>query len=80
MGAGCDGDVVLCYVYTDGQALGVDIGEVMFGLLRILVRDVEADMVDRMDLHLVIDRPCDDVAWCERETRIVFLHELLAVR
>ena len=79
MRTGCDRDVLFCNIDTDTEALGVDIGEVMLGLFGIFVGHIEADMVDRMDLHLVIDRPSDDVTRRKTETRIVFLHKLLAV-
>ena len=36
-------------------------------------------MVDGMDLHLIIDGTSHDITRSETQTRIVFLHELLAV-
>ena len=75
----CHRDIFLGDIDTDRQALGVDIGEVVFGLFRIFVRHIQAYMIDRMDLHLVVDGTSHDITRCETQTRIVFLHELLAI-
>ena len=80
VGTGSDGDVLLCDIDTDAQALGVDIGEMMLGFFGVFVRHIEADMVDGMNLHLIIDGSCYDVSRSEGETRVVFLHKLFAVR
>ena len=79
VGRGHDGDVLLRDVNADGEALGVDVGEVMLGLLGVLVGDVEADVVEGVNLHLVVDGAGDDVARSERESFVVLLHEFLAV-
>ena len=73
-------DILLGDVDTDRKALGVDIGEMMFGLLRIFVRYIQTHMIDGMDLHLIIDGTCHDITRCQTQTRVVFLHELFAVR
>ena len=73
-------DVFFRDVNTDREAFGINIREVVLGLLRVLVGHIQTDMVDRVNLHLIINRARNDVARCERQTRVVFLHELLAVR
>ncbi len=52
----------------------------VLGFLRVLMGYVEAYMVESVDLHLVVDGACYDVARGERKTRVVLLHEFLAVR
>ena len=80
VGAGCHGDVLPCDVDADAEALGIDVGEVVLGLLGVLVRDVEADVVQSVNLHLAVDGAGHDVARGQREPFVVLLHELLAVR
>ena len=52
----------------------------MFCFLRIFMRYIQADMVDCMNLHLIIDSSCNDVSWCERKTWVVFVHEFFTIR
>ena len=79
MGAGGYGDVVFGDVDAYGEALGVYVGEVVLGLFWVFVGDIEADVVEGMHFHLVVDGACYDVAWRKAESLVVFLHELLAV-
>ena len=79
VGAGSNRDVLLRDVDADGEALGVDVGEVMLGLLRVFMGDVEADVVEAVYLHLAVDSAGYDVAGSEGEPFVVLLHELLAV-
>ena len=74
------GYIVLRDVYSDAQALGIDIGEVVFRLLGIFVGHVQTDMIYRVDFHLVVYRAGHDVTRRQTQTRVVFLHKLLAVR
>ena len=48
-------------------------------LLRVLVGDVEVDVVVAVQLHLAVDGAGHDVAWREAQARVVLLHELLAL-
>ena len=75
----CHGDVVLRDVDADAEALGVDVGEVVLRLLGVLVGHVEADVVEGVNLHLVVDGAGHDVARSQREAFVILLHELLAV-
>ena len=72
-------DIVGGDVDADGETLLVDVREVMAGLLGILMGDVETDMIQTVDLHLLINGTCHDVTRCQRQTLIVFLHKLLTV-
>ena len=42
--------------------------------------DVEADMIQTVNLHLLIDSTGHNVTGSQRQTLIVFLHELFAIR
>ena len=48
-------------------------------LLGILVGDVQADMVQAMHLHLLINGTSYDVAGSQTEALVIFLHERLAI-
>ena len=48
-------------------------------LVGILVGDVETDVVDTVDLHLLIDGTGHDIARSEREALVVLLHEGFAI-
>ena len=50
MGSRAHRDIVGGDVDTYGETFLIDIGEVMTGLFRILMGDVETDMVDTMNL------------------------------
>ena len=76
----CNRDIIFRDINTDTQALGVDIREMMFGLFRIFMGNIQAYMVDGMDLHLVIDGTCYDITRCQTQTRVIFLHEIFAIR
>ena len=80
VGTGADRYVVFGDVDADAQAFLIDVREVPPGLFGILVRHVEADMIQSVNLHLVVDGPCHDVARGEGEAFVVLLHELLSVR
>ena len=60
-----NGYVVLCYVYAQAQALGIDIWEVLLGFLWVFVRYIQAYMLYAMNLHLVVYGTCHYVAWCQ---------------
>ena len=66
-------------VDADGQAFLVDMREMLLRLLRVFHRHVEAHVVETVDLHLVVYGACHDVAWRERQARVIFLHELRSV-
>ena len=57
-------DIVGGDVNTYGETLLVDIGEMMACLFRILMGDIETDMIDSVNLHLLIDGSCHNVAGC----------------
>ena len=76
---GCHRDVLLGDVDADAQALGIDVGEMMLCFLGVFVRDVKADMVQAVDFHLAVYGACHDVARCQTQPLVVFLHEFLAV-
>jgi len=79
VGCRAHGDVVGGDVDTHGEALLVDVGEVLLRLGRVLMGDVQTDMVQTVDLHLLVDGSCHDVAGGQREAFVVFLHEGLAI-
>ena len=56
----------------------VDIGEVVLGLLGILVGHVQEDVVLASLLHLVVDGAGHHIAWGKRQARVILLHEFLA--
>ena len=64
--------IILGDVDTDTQALGVNVREMMFGLLGILMRHIQTDVVDGMNLHLVIYRTRYDITRRKAQTRVVF--------
>ena len=79
MGCGPHGDVVLGDIDAYGEALLIDVGEVVACFLGILVRHVKAHMVDAMYLHFLVDGSCHNVARSQRQSLVVFLHERLSV-
>ena len=72
------GYVFLCYVDAYGETLLVYVREMVLRLLRVFVRNVEANMVYSVYLHLLVDGTRNDVARRERQAFVVFLHERLA--
>ena len=48
-------------------------------LLCILVCHVQTDMVNAVNLHLLVDSSCHNVAWSQRQALVIFLHEGLAI-
>ena len=52
----------------------------MLGFLGIFVRYVKAHMIDTVNLHFVIDGPSHYITRRERQTWVILLHKLLAVR
>ena len=51
----------------------------VFGFFRILVRHVQAHVVQAMYFHFLVDGTGHDVAWGEAKPLVVFLHELFAI-
>ena len=51
----------------------------VLSLLRIFVGHVETHMVEGVNLHLVVNSSCDDIAGGKAETLVIFLHKLLTV-
>ena len=78
MGRGHHGDILLSDIDAQIQAVLIDVGEVMLGLLGILVGHVEIDVVLTALLHLVVDGAGHNVARRERQARVILLHEFLA--
>ena len=74
-----DRDIVGGDVDAHREALLVDVGEVTTRLCRILVSDIEADVIDAVNLHLLVDGTSHNITWCQREPLVVFLHERLAI-
>ena len=66
-------------VDTQSFTMLVDVREVLFRGLRILVGNIKVDMLVATVFHLVVNRPRDDVAWGERLTRVVAFHEFFPV-
>ncbi len=52
----------------------------MLGLFGILVGDIQIDMIAAGSLHLRINSSRHYVARGKRQTRIILLHELLAIK
>ena len=44
------------------KALGIDVGEVVLGLLRVFVGNIETNVVDAVNLHFAVDGTCYNVA------------------
>ena len=55
VGRRAHGDHLLRDVNADAETFLVDVGEVLARLLRVLVGHVEADMVQAVRLHLLVD-------------------------
>lgn len=69
-------DILLGNIDADTQTLGVDIREVMLGLLRILMGYIQTDMIQSMNLHLLIDGTGHDVARSQTQSLIIFSMKL----
>ena len=74
-----DRDQILRHVDAELHALLVDVRESRHQVGAALLADVEEHAVVARPLHLGVDGPRHDIARCERATRIVLLHEFLAV-
>ena len=74
------GDILLGDVDAQIQAVLVDVGEVVLGLLGILVGHVQEDVVLASLFHLTIDGAGYHIARCQRQARVILLHELLAAQ
>ena len=70
---------VLADVDAEGQAVGVDIREMMLEEFGRLVGDVEEDAVHAVAFHLEVDGPGDDVAGGQFGARVVVGHEAGAI-
>ncbi len=78
VGGGSHGNRFAGYVDAEAEAVGVDVGEVAARLLRVLVGDVEEDVVLSPLLHLGVDGAGHDVAGRQLHAlRVVALHEAL---
>lgn len=75
VGARHDGNVLLGHVDADGETFGINVREMVFGFFRVLVRHVQAHVVQAMYFHFLVDGTGYDVAWGEAEPLVVFLHE-----
>ena len=73
-------DVILRDVDADAEAFFIDIGEMLLRLLRVFMGHIQVNVIFTSEFHLVIDRTCYDVTRGERQTFVVFLHELLSVQ
>ena len=63
---GCSINVVLGYVYTYAKAFMVDIGEMLLGFIGIFVRNIQANMLQTVYLHFVVNRPSNNISRCQR--------------
>ena len=79
VGAGGNGDVLACDVNAQTQTLGVDVGEVALGGLGVFVGDVQADVVQAVNLHFVVYGARHNIARSQGEAFVILLHELFAV-
>ena len=59
-----NGNIVLGDVNAHRQTFLVDIGEVVARLFGVLMGDVQTDVVQSVNLHLLVDGASHDVAWC----------------
>jgi len=74
-----DGDGLDRDVDPVAEAFAVDAGEALADEARLLVRDVEEQILGAASLHLVVDRAGDDVARRELGLRMMRFHEGRAV-
>lgn len=74
---GSHGNVVFGDVDAEREALLIDVGEMLAGLLGVLVGDVEEDVVVAVELHLRVDGTGHHVAGSELQTAVILLHEAL---
>ena len=75
----CYRDIFSGNIDSQAQALLIYIGEVFFSLFRIFMSYVEVDVVVSTVFHFIIDSTRYDIARCQRQTGIIFLHELFPV-
>ena len=80
MGRRHHGYVVLGDVDAYAQAVLVDVGEVVLGLLGVFVGHVEIHVVVAALLHLAVDGAGHHIARCKRQARIILLHKFLAAQ
>ena len=73
-------NVILRDIDADFQTMLVYVGEMPLRLLRILVCNVEIDMVVAPELHLAVYRAGYNIPRSQREPRVILLHEFLARR
>ncbi len=79
MGSRSHRDIIFGDVDAQAQAFFVDIGEVFLCFFRVFVGHVQINMVVSAILHLVVDGTRYNVTRSKRKTRVIFLHEFLAV-
>ena len=73
------GDIVGGDVNTNAETLLIDIREVVLRFCRVLMGDVQTDMVQTVYLHLLIYRTGHNITRSQRQTLVVFLHKGLTV-
>ncbi len=79
VGRRCYRYVVLGDVNAERQTFGIDVREMLACLLRIFVCHVEIHVVVACKFHFRVNGTGNDVAWRERQARVIFVHELLAL-
>ena len=72
-------DIFFCYVNADAQALCIYIREMLLCFFGILVSYIQANVVERVDFHLVVYGASNNVARCKTKTLIIFVHKFLAI-
>ena len=70
--------IVFSDIDAQAETFLIYIREVLFSFFRIFMCYIKVYMVFAAMFHFAIDGTCYDIAWSERQTRIVLLHELLA--
>ena len=78
MSRGTYGYHVAGYVYTYAETFGVDGWKSLDKMFFANAACIEVEVIFAAEFHLVVDGACHNVAWCQRETFVVFLHKLLS--
>ena len=65
VGSRTDGDVISSDIDTHRQTFLVDVGEVVTGFFGRLVRHVQTDVINAVNLHLLVNSTGNNVAWSQ---------------
>ena len=67
-------------VKVGNKTFGIDIWEVMFGRFWIFMSNIQANVIETVNLHLLINGTSYDIAWSQTQSLIIFFHESFAIR